>query len=78
MPKEPFDASRARLSGPDQFQRFRVPDVGKPLLDAHLNLREDIIVVERRGLSRALLVSELSYHHLAQGRLGGEPYLVSF
>ena len=37
-----------------------------------------IIIVERKGERRALLVKQLAYHHLSQGELAGEPYLVSF
>lgn len=73
-----FDASRAWLRGPDVFKRFCVPEHGQPLASAGLPQGEDLIVVERGGEERALLVRELSYHHLAQGRLGGEPYAVSF
>ena len=38
----------------------------------------DLIIVERGGESRALTVRQMAYHHLAQGRPKGEPYLVSF
>lgn len=38
----------------------------------------ELVVIERGGLERAFLVREMSYHHLAQGGLAGEPYLVSF
>ncbi|MFQ5907235.1 MAG: DUF3179 domain-containing (seleno)protein [Thermoplasmata archaeon] len=73
-----FDASRARLREPDMFQRFRVPAMGEPLADAGVDPGEMLLIVERGEVRRAFLVSQLSYHHLAQGALGGQPYLVSF
>jgi hypothetical protein len=29
-------------------------------------------------LTRALVAREMAFHHVAQGELGGQPYLVSF
>lgn len=78
MPAEPFDAGRAWLRGPDMFGRFCVPDVGEPLKDYSLPGLAELLVVERDGERRALSLREMAYHHLAQGRLAGEPYLVSF
>jgi hypothetical protein len=75
---ETFDASRARLKGPDYFPRFTVPDVGTPLGDAGLPDDSELIIIERGGVRRAFLPRELAHPHVAQGRLAGEPYLVSF
>ncbi len=75
---QPFDASRARLSQPDMFQRFRVPDEGKPIRELGWPRDEDILVVERGGQRLAFLVRQMTYHHLAQGELSGQPYIVSF
>ena len=66
------------LGDPDWFDRFRVPDRGTPLATAEVPLDELLVVVERGGQRLALLVRQLTYHHVAQGRLGGEPYVVSF
>lgn len=73
-----FDAERAWLREPDLFQRFRVPDRGVPLADAKVDPDEMLLVVERARARRAFLVTEMAYHHVAQGELGGEPYLLSF
>ena len=73
-----FDARRAHLNSPDSFPRFSVPDRGAPLRDAHLSPDTELLVAERGGERRAFVMSELSQPHLAQGKLGGEPYLVSF
>ena len=73
-----FDINRARLSKPDQFPRFRVPDKGTPLARAGLKPKESLIIVERGGVRRALALRQMAFHHFAQGELGGQPYLVSF
>ncbi len=74
----PFDPDRAFLSDPDRFQRFRVPATGRRLKAAGLAGNQPIIVFERDGVQRALLLEQMAYHHCAQGELAGEPYLVSF
>ncbi len=73
-----FDASRARLRGPDMFERLVVPQGGTRLADARLSPTDELIMFERGGRHRALLARELAYHHCAQGELAGEPYVVSF
>lgn len=75
---EPFDASRAKLQKPDLFERYRVPNQGVSLRDAGLSDDTGLMLVERRGEKRAFLLNQLIYHHLAQGELAGEPYMVSF
>jgi hypothetical protein len=76
-----FDASRAWLSDKDQFEPFYVK-VTRPLREALAsgNVREDtpILVMERDAGVLALLSRQMSYHHLAQGEMAGEPWLVSF
>ena len=75
---ESFDAARAQLGDPDMFERFRVPDRGEPLRDAGFANDTDLMVIERGGETRAFLLHQLTYHHVAQGELAGEPYVVSF
>ena len=75
---EHFDPTRAQLKGPDMFERFRAPDRGEPLRSAGLSKDTEIMLVERSGETRAFLLRQLTYHHLAQGELAGEPYIVSF
>jgi len=60
------------------FQPFAVPEKGIPLADLNLPPDHEIIVFERGGESRALDMREMAYHHVAQGTLAGQPYLVSF
>ncbi|MFQ5767788.1 MAG: hypothetical protein ACE5ID_07380 [Acidobacteriota bacterium] len=73
-----FDPARAVLKGPDQFPRFLTPEHGRPLKEAGLSPEEILIVFSRGEESRALLATQMSYHHVAQGTLAGEPYVVAF
>lgn len=38
----------------------------------------DLLTFEIGGNRRALVMREMTYHHVAQGLLKGEPYLISF
>ena len=60
------------------FKPFAVPSQGFPLSQTNLHPDEELIVFERGNLQRALLAREMAYHHVAQGELAGEPYLISF
>lgn len=60
------------------FKPFIVPSQGKPLSQSSLPADEELILVERAGKYRALLAREMAYHHVAQGELAREPYLVTF
>ena len=73
-----FDSDRARLKGPDTFKRFNVTGDGVLLKAANLKLNDGLLVFERAGKRRALLQKQMVYHHVAQGELAGEPYLVTF
>ena len=74
----PFDPQRAFLKGPDRFPRFSIPGHGQPLAAAGLDPGELILLVQRGGRQLALLATEMAYHHVAQGKLAGQPYLVTF
>ena len=60
------------------FKPFVVPSHGLSLAQTNLHPDEELIVFERDGMKRALLAPEMAYHHVAQGELAGEPYLISF
>jgi hypothetical protein len=60
------------------FKPFSVPSHGLSLAETNLHPYEELIVFERGGMKRALLAREMTYHHVAQGELAGEPYLISF
>ncbi len=73
-----FDADRAILKGVYQFKRFNVNGDGIALRHAGIDPQDELIVFERAGERRGLLKKRMIYHHVAQGELAGEPYLVSF
>ena len=62
-----------------RFEPFRPTAKSKTLL-ANVKLKDDtqLIAFERSGQRRAVLLSEAMYHHIVQGELAGEPYLVTF
>lgn len=60
------------------FKPFAVPSYGLSLAQTNLHPDEELIVFEHGGMKRALLAREMAYHHVAQGELAGEPYLISF
>jgi hypothetical protein len=76
-----FDSSRARLNKKDMFQRFTVKGsepLAKAVEQKKINSDDQILIVERSGESLAFAVSQIIYHHVAQGELAGQPYLVTF
>ena len=71
--------NRGRAIGRKKFQ-FK-PFYTKnaiPLTSADLDPNEDLLVFERAGGNFALILRQMVYHHIAQGKTNGEPYLVSF
>jgi hypothetical protein len=78
-----FDISRARLMKKELFKRFQVKNENihrlANLLDKNkISPLDELLVVERNDKHLAFLVSQIAYHHVAEGKLEGEPYLVAF
>jgi len=48
------------------------------LAEVGLARKTELLVFERQDERRAFLAREMSYHHVGQGFLAGEPYLVTF
>jgi hypothetical protein len=61
-----------------QFQPFRPTSDGGSLATAGLADDEELLVFGRGDQYRALIMRQMVYHHVAQGELAGEPYLVTF
>ncbi len=76
-----FAASRATLSDKDAFEPFHVKAT-RSLREALASgdVREDtpVLVMEGAAGALALLTRQMCYHHLAQGEMAGEPWMVSF
>ena len=62
-----------------RFETFRPTAKNEsPLSEAKLKDDTQLLAFERGGQRRAVLIAEAAYHHVIQGELAGEPYLVSF
>lgn len=76
-----FDPDRAWIADTGQFDPF-VVETMKPLKDAlddkEVESSTWLLVVEHPAGRLALVTDQLSYHHVAQGSIGGEPWMVSF
>lgn len=76
-----FEASRAKLSDKDLFKRFLVKEhdsLKELVFKGKLDIKEELLVIERNGERLAFSVKQMAYHHVAQGNLAGQPYLVNF
>jgi len=60
------------------FEPFQVPAQGVSLSSLNLPPDLELITLARGGAIRALVAREMAYHHVAQGELASEPYMVSF
>ena len=49
-----------------------------PLRELGLDPQRDLLVFERGGQRRSVSLPDAAYHHVIQGELAGEPYLVTF
>lgn len=79
--KAGFEVSRADFSVHGEFEPFAVTET-LPLRDA-LRSRvvaddTDLLLIETAGAPLALLMEQMAYHHIAQGRTQGQDWLVSF
>ena len=76
-----FDHNRAILRDSGNFEPFYVEET-IPLKEALDNgtLQKDtpLALLHNEAGPLTLVMSQLMYHHLAQGEMEGEPWLVSF
>ncbi len=75
-----FDIDIARIGG-GRFEPFRVSET-EPMRDAMSagKLQGDtrLLVLDHPAGLLAFLTDQLTYHHVAQGEIDGEPWMVSF
>jgi len=82
-PEGAFERARMDTTGVTLFIPFEVTRTA-PLADAlerRVVRRDQPVLVLEPGESRPPLVfvtSQMTYHHVAQGELAGEPYAVTF
>ena len=76
-----FDVNRAMLRDGSRFTPFLVEEsqlLRRALDDGLIEDDTPILVVERADRRLALLTSEMMFHHVAQGAIAGEQWMVSF
>ena len=75
-----FDIDVARIGG-GRFEPFLVSET-EPMRDAMSagKLQDDtrLLVLDHPAGVLAFLTDQLTYHHVAQGEIDGEPWMVSF
>lgn len=76
-----FDVDRAEIIDSTIFLPFYVTDT-QPLRDALsegvINEAAPLLVMEHEAGTLALSMDQMTYHHVAQGEIAGEPWMVSF
>lgn len=76
-----FDIDIARIGTSSRFEPFRVSET-EPLRDALSSgkVQSDtrVLVMEHPAGRLAFLTDQMVYHHVAQGDIDGEPWMVSF
>ena len=76
-----FDIDVARIGVGSRFEPFRVSE-SEPLQDAMSSgkLQSDtrVLVLDHPAGVLAFLTDQMAYHHVAQGEINGEPWMVSF
>ena len=79
--KEGFDTDRAIFWGAPNFVPLRNPE-WRPLRAALRagDVSDDtpVLMFEVGGSTLVLVSSQMSYHHVAQGDMNGEPWMVTF
>ena len=79
--KDGFDIGRAIFWSAPNFVPLRDPD-WRPLRDARrardVSDSTPVLVFEAGGSTLVLVASQMSYHHVAQGDMNGEPWMVTF
>ena len=76
-----FDIDIARIVVGSRFEPFRVSET-EPLQDAlsagKLQSDTRVLVLDHPAGVLAFLTDQMAYHHVAQGEMNGEPWMVSF
>ncbi len=76
-----FDINRARVGAGSRFEPFRVrqtQSLRQALVAGVVESDTRLLVMEHAAGRLALLTDQMAYHHVAQGDIAGEPWMVSF
>ena len=75
-----FDPNRATLRDKNIFPPLYVEatiSLGEALKRGDVRKDNHLMVIERNDWMLALLTKQMIYHHVAQGEMAGEPWMVS-
>jgi hypothetical protein len=77
-----FDVDRLYLTDEDTYLPFVVEEtlpLSRALEQGRLDGETSVLVMDHPEAGRlALVADQMAYHHVAQGELAGEPWMVSF
>ena len=76
-----FDANRAILSRKDLFRPLpvqRTERLANTLAGEKVKADAPLLLLEQDDAVLTLLTHQMIYHHVAQGELGGTPFLATF
>ncbi len=76
-----FAIARARVGAGSRFEPFRVREtrlLSDALAAGVVESDTRLLVMEHAAGRLALLTDQMAYHHVAQGDIAGEPWMVSF
>ncbi len=82
LPVQPgFDIERAYIGRAPLFQPLHDPSftsLGEARRGGRVAEDSPILVFEAGGRTLSLVTAQMSYHHVAQGEIAGEPWMVTF
>ncbi len=76
-----FDIDRAFVVDHTIFVPFEVKEMiplRQALDDGRIDKTTQLLILDRGTRQLALVTGQMAYHHIAQGELDGEPWMVSF
>lgn len=76
-----FDIDRAIVGDERHFDPFYVEKTSslRELVEAgDVSQDEELLVLEKNGKHLAILTRHMAYHHVAQGELENQPWLLTF
>jgi len=76
-----FDINRARVGAGSRFEPFQVrqtQSLRQAMEAGVVDSDTRLLIMEHAAGRLALLTDQMAYHHVAQGDIAGEPWMVSF
>lgn len=81
MPDYDFDPKRASLKTKDKFKPLYVKktiSLQEALDHGEIKADTELLLLNHPDEPIALIKATMTYHHVAQGKIAGEPWMVSF